>query len=77
MGDRSFRRGVRSTRPDSDESNLFSKSPSSGFEIPGADIYGGFNTGGGMGGYTLPLPPPGLGLGGLSVPGRLQPRESR
>jgi len=76
MGDRSFRRGLRSSRPSADpewDMPRANKNQPTGFEIPGLP----FNSGS-FGGLSAPAPPAtGFGLGGLSIPGRLQPRETR
>lgn len=75
MGDRSFRRGLRSSRSARDpewDMPRSNKQPT-GFEIPGLPFHGGS-----FGGMSAPTPPDtGSMLGGLSLPGRLQPRESR
>jgi hypothetical protein len=85
MGDRSFHRGLRSTRRprelgDADEKNFSQGSgddaPSTGFEIPGLPFYSGLGSGRGMG-VQSPLPPSGLVPGSLALPARLMPREKR
>ena len=80
MGDRSFHRGLRSPRSsaDPDWDMPRSETPRSGFEIPGMDFYSGFGQNGGMGAISAPLPPDtGFGLGGIPLPERLKPRETR
>lgn len=87
MGDRSFHRGVRSPRrtanADTDEKDFSTVQrdpfglPSTGFEMPGLPFYGNSGLGPGSG-VSAPPPPASVpSFTGLTVPGRLQPPETR